>query len=150
MYQNILVPTDGSEMSNKAVAEAAQLAKALGAGLLVLHVRSPIDAPHHVEGGAMTRLGKGKFMEEIEEEERDLLDAAVELAAANGITAQAAFISGYEPFDAIIRVSTEQHCDLIVMASHSRHGLPRFFVGSETQEVLSHTATPVLVIKRNE
>lgn len=150
MYKKILVPTDGSEMSNTAVAEAAQLAKSLDADLLVLHVRSPIDVPHHVEGGALSRLGAGKFMEEIEDEERNLLDAAVALAAADGIAAQAAFVSGYEPYEAIIRVSREQQCDLIVMASHSRHGLPRFFIGSETQEVLSHTATPVLVIKRKE
>lgn len=150
MYKRILVPTDGSDMSNKAVAEAAQLAKSLSARLLVLHVRSPIDIPHHVEGGALSRLGEEKVMEEIEDEERSLLDDAVDLAAANGITAQAAFVDDYRPYEAIIRVAREQQCDLIFMASHSRHGLPRVFIGSETQKVLSHTATPVLVVKRNE
>src|SRR3972149_2436204 len=90
MYKKILVPTDGSEMCNKAGVEAAQLAKSLGASLLVMHVRSPIDVPHHVEGGALSRLGESKVMEEIEVEERGLLDAAVELSAANGGTGQAA------------------------------------------------------------
>jgi len=150
MYSKILVPTDGSDMSNKAVTEAAQLAKSLGAELLVLHVRSPIDIPHHVEGGALSRLGEVKLMEEIEGEERTLLDAAVELAASAGVQAQAAFVAGYVPYDAIIRVSREQHCDLIVMASHSRPGIPGLLLGSETQKVLTHTGTPVLVIKRDE
>src|SRR3990170_1306776 len=115
-----------------------------------MHVRSPIDVPHHVEGGALSRLGESKVMEEIEVEERGLLDAAVELSAANGVTAQAAFVAGYQPHEAIIRVSREQHCDLIVMASHTRHGLPRVLIGGETQKVLSHTSTPVLVIKQKE
>jgi len=148
MYQKILVPTDGSDMSNRAVAEAAGLAKSLGADLLILHVRSPIDVPHHAAGGAMSRLGAPKLLQEIEGEERELLEAAIELAASSGVKAQAAFLAGYSPYEAIIRICTEQHCDLIVMASHSRHGLPAFFIGSETQKVLSHTEKPVLVVKR--
>ncbi|MBI2316782.1 MAG: universal stress protein [Betaproteobacteria bacterium] len=137
-------------MSNKAVTEAARLAKALGAELLVVHVRSPIEIPHHVEGGALSRLGEGKVMEEIEDEERQLLDDAIDTAASAGVAAKAAFVAGYEPYEAIIRVSREQNCDLIVMASHSRHGLPRLFLGSETQKVLAHTGTPVLVVRRTE
>ena len=150
MYSKILVPTDGSDMSNKAVTQAARLAKSLGAKLLVLQVRAPIDVPHHVEGGAMSRLGEVKLMEEIEGEERKLLDAAVALAASAGVEAQAAFVAGYLTYDAIIRVAREQHCDLIVMASHSRPGLTGILIGSETQKVLTHTGTPVLVIKREE
>jgi len=81
MYRKILVVTFGTELSNKAVKEAAQLAKALGAKLLVLHVRSPLDIPHHAEGGALSRFGEEKITEEIVKAERELLDGAVKAQA---------------------------------------------------------------------
>jgi nucleotide-binding universal stress UspA family protein len=146
MFQNILVATDGSAFSNKAVSTAARLANSLHAKLLVLHVRSPIESPHHVEGGALTQLG-GKIAQEIEDEERKLLDAAMEIAAADGTTAETAFVAGYSIFDAIIRIAQEQQCDLIVMASHGKRGLSGLLLGSETQKVLAHTTLPVLIAR---
>jgi len=147
MFRSILVPTDGSNFSNKAVSTAAQLARALHAKLLLLHVRSPIESPHHVEGGALTHLGGEIVMQEIEDEERKLLDAALEIAAAEGTAAETAFVAGYSAYDAVIRIAREQHCDLIVMASHGRRGLFGFLIGSETHEVLAHTTIPVLVVR---
>jgi nucleotide-binding universal stress UspA family protein len=147
MFQNILVPTDGSDFSNKAVSTAARLAHSLRAKLLVLHVRSPIESPHHVEGGALSGLGGKVVMQEIEDEERKLLDAALEIAAADGTAAETAFVAGYLPYDAIIRIAREQHCDLIVMASHGRRGISGFLIGSETQKVLTHTTIPVLIVR---
>jgi len=147
MFKHILVPTDGSDFSNKAVSTAARLAHALQAKLLLLHVRSPIESPHHVEGGALTHLGGEIVMEEIEDEERRLLDASLEIAAANKTAAETAFVAGYSTFDAIIRIAQEQHCDLIVMASHGRRGLSSLLIGSETQKVLAHTTVPVLVVR---
>jgi nucleotide-binding universal stress UspA family protein len=147
MFQNILVPTDGSESSTKAVATAARLAHALGAKLLILHVRSPIESPHHVEGGALTTLGGDKVMQEIEDEERMLLDAAQKIAAADGAVAETAFVAGFSTYDAVIRIASEQHCDLIVMASHGRRGISELLLGSETQKVLTHTTIPVLVVR---
>ena len=147
MFQNILVPTDGSDFSNKAVSTAARLAHSLHAKLLVLHVRSPIESPHHVEGGALSSLGGKVVMQEIEDEERKLLDAALEIAAADGTAAKTAFVAGYSTYDAIIRIAREQHCDLIVMASHGHRGISGFLIGSETQKVLTHTTIPVLVVR---
>ncbi len=147
MFKHILVPTDGSGFSNKAVAAAAQLAQSLNATLLVLHVRSPIESPHHVEGGAMSTLGGQAVMREIEDEERGLLDAALAIAAAVGVKAETAFVAGYSPYEAVIRIAREQHCDLIVMASHGRGGISGLLLGSETQKVLTHTTTPVLVVR---
>ena len=147
MFQNILVPTDGSDFSIKAVSTAARLAHSLQAKLLLLHVRSPLESPHHVEGGALTQLGGNIVMQEIEDEERKLLDAALEIAAVEGTAAETAFVAGYSTYDAICRIALEQHCDLIVMASHDRHGLSGFLIGSETQQVLAHTTIPVLVVR---
>lgn len=147
MFKHILVPTDGSGFSNKAVAAAAQLAHALRAKLLLLHVRSPIESPHHIEGGALSNLGGKVMMEEIEDEERKLLDAALAIAAAAGTKAETAFVAGYSTYDAIIRIAGEQQCDLIVMASHGRRGIAGFLIGSETQKVLTHTTIPVLIVR---
>lgn len=147
MFQSILVPTDGSDFSNKSVSTAARLAHALQAKLLVLHVRSPIESPHHTEGGALTHLGGTIAMQEIEDEERKLLEAALAIAAAEGTAAETAFVAGYSTYDAIIRIAREQHCDLIVMASHGRSGLSGLIIGSETQKVLTHTTIPVLVVR---
>jgi nucleotide-binding universal stress UspA family protein len=147
MFQSILVPTDGSVFSNKAVTTAARLAHDLGAKLLVLHVRSPIDVPHHVAGGAMGTLGEKKIMQEIEDEERKLLDVSVAIAAANGAAAETAFVADEVPYEAIIRTAGERRCDLIVMASHGRRGIAGLLLGSETQKVLTHTTIPVLVVR---
>jgi len=147
MFKHILVPTDGSGFSNKAVATAARLAQSLGAKLLLLHVRSPIDSPHHVEGGALSKLGGKVVMQEIEDEERKLLNVALGIAAASGMKAETAFVAGYSPYDAIIRIAREQHCDLIVMASHGHGGISGLLLGSETQKVLTHTTIPVLIVR---
>lgn len=148
MFKHILVPTDGSGFSNKAVSAAARLARSLQAKLLLLHVRSPIETPHHVEGGALSHLGgKKAAIQEIEDEERKLLDAALTIAAADGVKAETAFVAGYSPYDAIIRIAREQHCDLIVMASHGRGGISGLLLGSETQKVLTHTTIPVLIVR---
>ncbi len=147
MYQKILAVTFGSELSDKAIREAAQLAKGLSAKLLVLHVRSPLDIPHHTAGGALSRFGEKKITEEIRQEERQLLVGAVEIAASFGVSAETAFIEDLQPYEAIIRVCEEQKCDLIVMGTRIRHGLPGYFVQSETQKLLAHTTIPVLVVR---
>ena len=147
MFKHILVATDGSGFSNKAVSSGARLAKSLGAKLLLLHIRSPLESPHHVEGGALSNLGGKVMMQEIEDEERKLLDAALEIAVADGTAAETAFVAGYSTYDAIIRIAREQGCDLIVMASHGRRGISGLLLGSETQKVLTHTTIPVLVVR---
>ena len=147
MYRKILAVTFGTELSEKAVKEAAQLAQAVGAKLLVLHVRSPLDIPHHAEGGALSSLGEERITDEIDEEERKLLERSTKIAASIGITAETAFIADLLPYEAIIRVSQEQQCDLIVIGTRIRHGIPGYFVKSETQKVLEHTETPVLVVR---
>ena len=147
MFKHILVPTDGSDHSNLAVTAAAQLARTLQAKLLVLHVRSPLESPHHVEGGALRSLGGAAVLREVEDEERKLLDAALHIAKLEGASAEQAFIAGYSPFEAIIRIAGEERCDLIVMASHGRRGIGGFLLGSETQKVLTHTTIPVLIVR---
>lgn len=147
MYQKILAVAFGTELSVKAVKEAARLAKGLGAKLFVLHVRSPMDIPHHVEGGALSRIGAEKIADEIDQEERKFLEGAVALAASLGIEVETGYVADLSPYKAIIRVAQEQQCDLIVIGTRIRHGIPGYFVKSETQKVLANTEIPVVVVR---
>jgi nucleotide-binding universal stress UspA family protein len=148
MYKHILVPTDGTELSHRAVREASRLAAALGSELLILHVRSPLDLPHHVEGGALMRLPSSALLEEVESEERHLMEQAMKVAKQAGAHATPAFITGTSPYEAILSVAQEQKIDLIVMASHGRRGLSGLLIGSETKKLLTHiVSTPVLVVR---
>ncbi len=147
LHRKILAVTFGTELSLKAVDEAARLARGLAARLFVLHVRSPMDIPHHVEGGALSRVGAGKIADEIDQEERKFLEGVAELANAFGIETEAGYVADLSPYKAIIRVAQEQECDLIVMGTRIRHGIPAYFVASETQKVLAHTEIPVVVVR---
>jgi nucleotide-binding universal stress UspA family protein len=146
-YRKILAVAFGTDLSIKAVKEAVRLAKGLTVKLFVLHVRSPLEVPHHVEGGALSRVGEEAIADEIDKEERKFLEKAVELATANGIEAETGYVTDLSPFKAIIRVAQEQHCDLIVMGTRIRHGIPGYFGTSETQKVLANTDIPVVVVR---
>jgi len=95
----------------------------------------------------MSRVGAEKAAEEIELEERKFLEGLVKIATSVGVEAETGYVSDLSPFKAIIRVAQEQHCDLIVMGTRIRHGIPGYFVKSETQKVLANTDIPVLVVR---
>jgi len=104
--------------------------------------------PHLVEGGALARLPGTTLLEALEAEERELMECAVKEARDAGVEAKPAFITGTSPYEAILRVATEQACDLIVMASHGRRGLSGLLVGSETKKLLTHVVgTSVLIVR---
>ena len=146
MVRRILAVAFGTELSNKVVRYAAELAKGLGAELLVLHIRSPMEIPHHAEGGALVQHGD-TINREINEEERQLLRGAAEIAEAIGVKPKTGFISDLLPHEGILRTCREQQCDLIVMATRIRHGIPGYLLKSQTQKVLENSDIPVLVIR---
>lgn len=127
MHRKILAVAFGTELSLKAVKEAVQLAKGLAASLFVRHVRSPMDIPHHVEGGVLSRVGAGTIADEINQEERKFLEGVMELANSFGVEAESGYVADLSPYKAIIRVAQELHCDLIVMGTRIHHGIPGYF-----------------------
>ena len=147
MYHKILAVTFGTDLSIKAVKEAVRLAKGLNTKLFVLHVRSPLDVPHQVEGGMLSRVGAEAVADQIDQEERKFLEGTRELTATAGIEAETGYVTDLTPYKAIIRVAQDQHCDLIVMGTRIRHGIPGYFIQSETQKVLAHTEIPVVVLR---
>ena len=147
MYEKILVTTDGSALSKKAVRSAIDLAASLGAQLVALHVvpRYPMS---YFEGGMTISPEDVARTEKLwADKGQAMVDAAVKLAKgakvdAKGVVAQSDLVA-----EAVMAAARKHKCDLVVMASHGRKGFKRILMGSETQHVLTHSTIPVLVLR---
>ncbi len=144
MFQQILVPTDGSEMSNRAVQTAARLAKLTGAKLGALSVKEPFPYSALSE---IQPTPPQEFYDAQERAAQSRLSAAQDAARALGVQAEGATVEALHPWEAILDHAKSRGCDLIVMASHGRRGVGALLMGSETQKVLTHSTLPVLVIR---
>ena len=147
MYQKILIATDGSTLSRKAVSSGLQLAALTGADIVALKVvpRYPIS---YFEGGVALSVNN---VADVEKQWAEAAMAVVEkvkdAAEAEGIKAKAMTVSSDFTAEAIINAAKKHKCDLIVMASHGRRGMKRLLMGSETMHVLTHSHIPVLVLR---
>ena len=147
MYKHILIPTDGSELSKKAVEHGVLLARALKARVTSITVLS-IPQIFELEPAKFTELpeeyGYTKVMESFANK---CLDQVKTAALAQGVDCDVMYVDHDHPYQAIIDAATNQHCDLIVMASHGRHGISAVVLGSVTVKVLTHSTIPVLVYR---
>jgi nucleotide-binding universal stress UspA family protein len=145
MFTTILVPTDGSPLSDKAVDAAIDLAKEMGSRLVGISVAQPLPYVALAEGAIASDL------EQFEVQAREMAQAHVqkmaEAASAANVPCDTMTALSFSPYEEIINAANRFRCDLIFMASHGRSGLQRLFVGSETQKVLAHTSLPVLVYR---
>jgi len=147
MYQHILVATDGSALSKRAVRGGIDLAAAVGAQLLVLNVvpRYPMS---YFEGAVvMSPQDVARTEKAWTDKGQALVDAAVKLAQAAGVKAAGAVARSDMVAESVIAAAKKHKCDLVVMASHGRKGIKRILLGSETQQVLTHSSVPVLVLR---
>ncbi|MFM7311918.1 MAG: universal stress protein [Cyanobium sp.] len=144
-YSHILVPSDGSELSRSAIAEAVALASRLGARISFLHVLPHVPIPLGGLGEALDPRTLEALMTAGRQESERILAEAGAAAAAAGVPADCECVSGDLPHRAIVAAAERLDCDLIVMASHGRRGLGGLLIGSETQRVLSQAPCPVLV-----
>lgn len=148
-YKHILVPTDGSKLSLKAAKEAAAIAKGLKAKVTTLYVIPPWSPPMAAEGAALYHytFNEKEYRKVTETEAgKALARAAAPLDAAR-VANDKLFVTNDQPWEGIVRAARSKKCDLIVMASHGRSGLAGILLGSETQKVLTHSKTPVLVCR---
>jgi nucleotide-binding universal stress UspA family protein len=144
MYRNILVPTDGSDITTHAVQTAVNLAKIVGAKLTVISAKEPFPYSAISE---MQPVPPQEFYDAQERIAATRVKAAVEAAAAAGVECTPLTVEALHPWEAILDQAKAQGCDLIVMASHGRRGMSALLLGSETQKVLTHCQVPVLVVK---
>ena len=147
MYQRILVATDGSTLSKKAVSHAIELAALANAELVVIKV-VPRYPQSYFEGGmALAAADMSQIEKQWTEAAQAVVDAVKKTAESKGVKARAITVKSDLVSDAIIGAAKKQKCDLIVMASHGRRGVKRLLLGSETQQVLTHSQIPVLVLR---
>lgn len=147
MYKRILVPTDGSPLSKKAVKSATALAAAVGAELVALNV-VPRYPKSYFEGALTISPSEVARVErQWTDQGRAIVDAACDAAEKAGVEARAVTVRSELVAEAILGAAKKHRCDLVVMASHGRRGLRRLLLGSETQHVLTHGKIPVLVLR---
>ena len=148
MYKHILLPTDGAKLSAKAVRQAVQFAKSIGAKVTAIHV-SPEYRTMMDEGFVLFAVAtlKKRFEEETIKRSNLLLERIKSRAKAAGVDCDCVSVIGNLPYDAIIKQARKAKCDLIMMASHGRKGLSSLLLGSETSKVLTHSNIPVLVVR---
>ena len=143
MYHHILLPTDGSELSTRAVRAGVRLAKSLGARVTALHATPQVDASEMLASDIMERARE--YEERLKKEAARALGTVEEAAREVQVACNALHRASDSPWEEIIKVATEQGCDLIFMASHGRRGISALLLGSETTKVLTHSKVPVLV-----
>lgn len=148
MTKHILVPTDGSKLSLKAIGHAAALAKATGARLTGLYVMAPFSPSMYGEAAVYVPEMTRKRYEELAQREADkALEALAKAAKAAGVKLKGITATHFRPWEGIVGAARAKKCDLIVMASHGRKGLAGLVLGSETTKVLTHSKVPVLVCR---
>jgi nucleotide-binding universal stress UspA family protein len=147
MFKHILLPTDGSKLSSKAVERGIAFAKKLKARVTAVHVIPQFTLM--VDDG-ITMLSpalKKRFEEEGKARAGKLLAEIARKARARGVRCATLCVSGDLPYQQIISTAQKKKCDLILMASHGRRGLSSLLLGSETSKVLLHSKVPVLVLR---
>jgi nucleotide-binding universal stress UspA family protein len=144
MFTHILVPTDGSELSAKAIVAALTLAKTLGARITGYACLEPYPYAPMSEFSVET---PALFSERIENQANANLESFVHTAKQMGVEAETYATEASAPYQGIIDAAKALKCDVIFMSSHGRRGLAGLLLGSETQKVLTHSDIPVLVFR---
>lgn len=145
MYSRILIPTDGSELADKAVDQGLALAKVVGSKVTIVRVTN-VPAPMVYEG-VVVALPTEEIRAEIATRVAEHFKMLESKASALGVAIETVHVEHDSPWEAIIDTAKAKSVDLIVMASHGRRGLSAVLLGSETQKVLTHTTIPVLVCR---
>lgn len=145
MFKHILLPTDGSKLSEVAVHKAVDFAKVIGAKVTGFHVmpefhvftyRTDMLEDTREEFARDSRAHAEKYLAVIQAAAKDA-----------GIQCETASTASDHPYEAIIQAAKKRGCDLIMMASHGRKGVQGMVLGSETHKVLTHSRIPVLVYR---
>lgn len=147
MYEHILAPIDGSELSSHACNQAVQLAGLLGSHITFLHVQPDYPRPIVGEGALIAPENREDFFRDTEAVAMTILRNAAAVAEAASVAAATRTEISDVPWEIITRIADAEKCDLIFMASHGRRGLANLLLGSETHKVQTHTTIPVLVYR---
>jgi len=144
MFKRILLPTDGSELSARAISGAVDMAKKLGASIVGMTVVEPYSYSSLSEYRPESFDEYESRMDKIAQER---LKSVEDAARAANVKVETQVVKSFSPYEAIIDLARKNECDAIFMSSHGRRGLSAVLLGSETQKVLTHSTIPVLVYR---
>jgi nucleotide-binding universal stress UspA family protein len=150
MFRHLLVPTDGSELSNETVASAIQFAAETAARITFLYVRPDYPVSYFGEGALVDPTTPESFADMTQKVAQEILERSSAQAQARSVECNTCAVINDLPYEGIIETAKNEGCDLIYMASHGRRGLVGLLLGSETQKVLTHSTIPVLVYRTPE
>ena len=146
MYKHILLPTDGSELSQRAIKLGLAFAREIGAKVTGLHIARHFY--HLVDYyGEISAETLAKYDETAKEQAKGYIRFAEDAAKSANVAFEGVIAMGESPYEGIIETAEKKGCDLIFMASHGRSGLQGLLIGSETLKVLTHCKVPVLVCR---
>ena len=147
MFKHILVPTDGSKLSQETAKRAVSFAKEAGAKITALFIKQEVSELYWNKS-AWGHLPKpAKLEESAEQEAQEILGGVEKLCLEAGVSCTKLSQYSVHVYEGIISAAAECGCDLIFMASHGRRGVDALVLGSETNKVLTHTKIPVLVYR---
>lgn len=144
MFKHILIPTDGSKLSEEALHTGFQLAKEQGSQVTVLYVMPDYSAMIY-GAEALMASNSAEFDKSAQKEADKVLQEVADIATAEGIACKTVRVMNISVHQAILKQAKDSQCDLICMASHGRKGIAGILLGSETQRVLINSSIPVLV-----
>ena len=148
MYKRILIATDGSELANKAVSHGIALAKVDKAPVsvvIVTDIWSPFGMAHDYDRGKTNPIANYEI--QAAAAAKRILDIAGEAAKAQGVDCTPIHVPDKHPAEGIVETAKRIDADLIVMASHGRRGVNRLLLGSQANEVVTHSKVPVLIVR---
>jgi len=144
MFKKILLPTDGSELSARAISGAVDMAKKLGASIVGMTVIEPYSY------SSLSEYRPESFEDyeaRMDKAAAERLKSVEDAARAANVAVETKVVKSFSPYEAIIDLARKNECDAIFMSSHGRRGLSAVLLGSETQKVLTHSTIPVLVYR---
>ena len=147
MFEHILLPTDGSELSMKAVRQGIAFAKAIDARVTGFYARPHLEYDYYIGLSRAQPADLESRDRHLEDTSKAILDQVAAEARNAMVKCDCVSVVSDSPFEAIIAAARERGCDLILMASHGRRGMSAVVIGSVTQKVLTHCTTPVLVMR---
>lgn len=148
MYKHILLPTDGSELSDKAVQEGIRFAKTVNARVTGLYASHEYEFVMSYRGEYDNdQMSEEEYLERTRARAEKVLGVVARAAEDAGVPCALKFVPNNHPYEAITETAEADGCDLIFMASHGRRGLKGLLLGTETMKVLTHSSIPVLVVR---
>ena len=145
MFKHILLPTDGSELSEAAIQKGIQFAKSINAKVTGFHVILPFHV--FTIQTEMLEDTKEQYERASKVQAEQFLGVIKKAAEKAGVSCDTDYVTSNHPYEMIINAAEKKGCDLIMMAAHGRRGVQGLLIGSETQKVLTHTKIPVLVFR---